>query len=884
MSSTTVKTTKYTYKSSAGGTTGSTDVTMEYGTDIGAFTRLEDKIRLLQEDLEFERELRQKIEREKSDLTVHLMQMSERLDEAEGSSESQIEMNKKRDTELSKLRKLLEDVHLESEETAHHLRKKHQEAILEIQDQLDQSNKHRAKIEKEKQKFQAEVYDLLAQVESAHKDKLAAQKTVEKYEVTVHEMNIRIEELSRTITEITAQRSRLSSENSDLMKEVQEYKVSLDNTNHIKLQLASQLEDLRRKYEDEERRRSTLETTVHALEMEVESYKTQLDEESELRIDLERQLVKISGECATYKTKYETECLAHADEVEELRRKMTQKTAEYEEQLEALLNKCSALEKAKSRLQSEVEVLVMDLEKATTHVQVLEKRIVQIEKINIELKTRVEEITSLYEGSQRDLKIKISDLQKANHEIEKLRDQLAVLTRENKKLTDELNDAKAHLSDATRRIHDMEIEIKRLENEREELSIAYREAETLRKQEETKAQRLSSELAAVRHDYERRLTAKEEELEAYRKQVAIEMDQLSQRLAEAEAKVKTEVARIKKKMQITITELEMSLDVSNKQNIDMQKTIKIQSTKITELQAHYDEVTRQLQQTIDQLGVSQRRCQSLTAELEEVRVSMEQALRAKRAVEQSLDESHSKVSELTTLNVNLTSAKGKLENEYLSLHNDYEEISKELRVTDERYNRTIVELKSVKDLMIEEQERIVKIESIKKSLEIEVRNLQIRIEEVETNALAGGRRVVSKLEARIRDIELELDEEKKRHAETQKIMRKKEHRVKELLLQTEEDHKTVTMLNDAVEKLTEKVKVYKRQLSEQEGMTQQNLTRVRRFQRELEAAEDRADQAESNLTFIRSRHRTIVTGPAAVKQVFVTTTEESSSSSMQQNY
>lgn len=57
-----------------------------------------------------------------------------------------------------------------------------------------------------------------------------------------------------------------------------------------------------------------------------------------------------------------------------------------------------------------------------------------------------------------------------------------------------------------------------------------------------------------------------------------------------------------------------------------------------------------------------------------------QALRAKRAVEQTLDEAHSKITELTTLNVNLTSAKGKLENEYLSLHNDYEEISKELRV------------------------------------------------------------------------------------------------------------------------------------------------------------------------------------------------------------
>ena len=50
------------------------------------------------------------------------MGLSERLEEAEGSSESVAKMNKKRDAELAKLRKLLEDVHLESEETAHHLR------------------------------------------------------------------------------------------------------------------------------------------------------------------------------------------------------------------------------------------------------------------------------------------------------------------------------------------------------------------------------------------------------------------------------------------------------------------------------------------------------------------------------------------------------------------------------------------------------------------------------------------------------------------------------------------------------------------------------------------------------------------------------------------
>jgi flagellar biosynthesis chaperone FliJ len=59
----------------------------------------------------------------------------------------QFEINKKRDAELAKLRRLLEDVHMESEETAAILRKKHQEAIGDYQDQLEQLAKARQKYE-----------------------------------------------------------------------------------------------------------------------------------------------------------------------------------------------------------------------------------------------------------------------------------------------------------------------------------------------------------------------------------------------------------------------------------------------------------------------------------------------------------------------------------------------------------------------------------------------------------------------------------------------------------------------------------------------------------------------------------------------------------------
>lgn len=71
------------------------------------------------------------------------------------------------------------------------------------------------------------------------------------------------------------------------------------------------------------------------------------------------------------------------------------------------------------------------------------------------------------------------------------------------------------------------------------------------------------------------------------------------------------------------------------------------------------------------------------------------------------------------------------------------------QLCDERYQKVQVELKHTVEILHEEQERIIKIEAIKKSLEIEVKNISVRLEEVEANAIVGGKRIISKLEARV---------------------------------------------------------------------------------------------------------------------------------------
>ena len=159
---------------------------------------------------------------------------------------------------------------------------------------------------------------------------------------------------------------------------------------------------------------------------------------------------------------------------------------------------------------------------------------------------------------------------------------------------------------------------------------------------------------------------------------------------EAETKLKTEITRIKKKMMITITELEMSLDVANKTNIDLQKTIKKQSLQLTEIQAHYDDIQRQLQQTLDQYAVAQRRISSLVAEVDEVRANYETALRGKKSAEIAAEEAGNKITELSNYNVSLVSMKNKLEQELSTIASDYEEVSRELRASDERYQKVQV--------------------------------------------------------------------------------------------------------------------------------------------------------------------------------------------------
>merc|ERR1712038_1116468 len=93
---------------------------------------IQSRVEELEEELEAERQARAKAERQRSDLAKELESLGERLNEAGGATHAQVELNKKREAEVGKLRKDLEEANIQHETTLISLKKKHQDAVSEM--------------------------------------------------------------------------------------------------------------------------------------------------------------------------------------------------------------------------------------------------------------------------------------------------------------------------------------------------------------------------------------------------------------------------------------------------------------------------------------------------------------------------------------------------------------------------------------------------------------------------------------------------------------------------------------------------------------------------------------------------------------------------------
>lgn len=124
-----------------------------------------------------------------------------------------------------------------------------------------------------------------------------------------------------------------------------------------------------------------------------------------------------------------------------------------------------------------------------------------------------------------------------------------------------------------------------------------------------------------------------------------------------------------------------------------------------------------------------------------------------------------------------------ISNHFLSRQSDLDELLNEAKNSEEKAKKAMVDAARLADELRAEQDHAQTQEKLRKALETQIKELQVRLDEAEANALKGGKKAIQKLEQRVRELENELDGEQRRHADAQKNLRKSERRIKELSFQ-----------------------------------------------------------------------------------------------------
>ena len=393
---------------------------------------------------------------------------------------------------------------------------------------------------------------------------------------------------------------------------------------------------------------------------------------------------------------------------------------------------------------------------------------------------------------------------------------------------------------------------KRLEAEKLELEAALAEAEGVLEQTENKVLRAAFELEQVKKEIARRVEEKETEFSNTRKNYGKALEGMQVAL-ETETKAKVELARVKKKLEADVLDLTGNLEHANAANTESQKNIKRIGVSIREMQSKYEDESHAKAAEQDRLLAGERKANSLNNQLEELKTLLEQSDRNRRLLEQELADSNEGLSELTCQNQSINGARQKCENEVRTIGADLDEMTSEAAVSEEKAKRAMVDAARLATELRAEQDQAVALERENKLLAAQVKDAQLRCDEAETNALKGGKKAIATMETRIRELESELNAESRRYADHQKNLRKTERHIKELIFSQDEDRKNHERMQSMVDNLQAKIKCYKKQIEEAEGIAALNLSKYKQVQTSLSVRLEEAEAVEAAAARARAR-------------------------------
>uniref|UniRef100_A0A3Q2CN26 Myosin-10-like n=1 Tax=Cyprinodon variegatus TaxID=28743 RepID=A0A3Q2CN26_CYPVA len=798
----------------------------------------------LKEEVENERVMRERAEKQRRDLGEELEALRTELEDSLDTTAAQQELRSRREMELNDLQRGIEEETRRHEAQLSEVRIKHNAAIESLQEQLDNSKRS---LEKAKSVLEEERLHLTEEIKNLQASRLESERGRKR-------ADSQLQELTARLTQADREREDREERLHKLQCEIEGLSSNLTSSDSKSLRLAkevssleSQLHDAKELLQDETRQKMALSSRVRALEEEKNGLMERLEEEEEKAKELSRQIQTHTQQLAELRKQSE-EVSTAVETGEETRRKLqreldsaVQKERQKEEEKERV-------ERQRERLREELEDMTIALQRERQNCTALEKRQKKFDQCLAEEKAvsaRLAEERDKAEADSRERETKCLFLSRSLQEVQDQRDELE---RANKQLRQEMEQLVNQQDDVGKNVHELERTKRSLETEVQNLRAQTQELEEELNEAENLRLRLEVNMQALKAQFEREISNNEEKGEEKRRALS---KQLEIHLEE-ERTQRSQAVAAKKQLEAELQEAEAQLEAVGRGKEDSVKQLRRLQGQMKEILRELDETKLSRDDVIAQSKDSEKKIQTLEAEVlhltEELAVSDKQ----KRQAQQERDELSEEMVNNTSGNA-LFDEKRRLEARVSQLEEELEEEQTNAELLAERQRKTALQVETLTVQLQGERTLAQKAEASREQLERQNKELRTRVEELEGAVRGKNKLSVAALEAKIDSMEEQLEQE--RQAITSKMARKTEKKLKEALMQAEDERRHADRYKEQLDKSMIRLKQLKRQLEEVEEENSRSNAQKRKLQRELEELTDSSQTMTREISSLRTQLR-----------------------------
>ncbi|CAD6193083.1 unnamed protein product [Caenorhabditis auriculariae] len=796
-------------------------------------------------------EIKVRLQMKKEELEDMVADMRERLSEEEHRSEK---LNEERIKQLETVRDLEEQ--LEQEEQTRqklHIDKTNsdqkarilEEKLVELQDAYD-------KLLKEKRILEEKVEVLTSQLMEYEERAKHGVKAKGKLENQVHEMEQDLQRERQLRAELDQQKRKLIADLEDNRELLEEKRSKVEELNGQLIKREEELQQQLTKCDEEsgnvallQRQMRDMQMTIEELREDVESERTARNKAEMTRREVVAQLEKVKGDV-----------LDKVDEATMLQDLMARKDEEVNNVKRTLEQTVSSLEMKmedqKMKMSRQIEELHEQVEQQKKLRSSVEKNKTQLDQERADMaqeiallqaqKAEADKRRKTQEAQLMDIQSQMADgedhRRQMHEQLEKTREELDYLLRTRE-------EEEHHFANMTRKLGSAEAQLQELNDQiQEETKAKINFINRVRQLEEEKNALLEErdeaegakvylekELGAARQQIgDSRRKAEDSfvhQMEELKKKHHRDLENLQAQLAESETN-KERMLQSKKKVQQELEDLTMELENSRSSSREMEKRQKKFDLQLAEERANVQKALVDRDAHAQESRDRETRILSLINEVESFKEQLEDNDRIKRQLQQELQDSISNKDDFGKNVHELEKAKRALEAELADRKAQMEELEDAVQIAEDARLRLEVNLQALRS----EHER-------------SINNKEVEAEE--------KRRSLIK---QIRDLEAELENERRGKSGISSQKKKMESHIAELEQQLEVANRLKDEYNKQLKKNQQIIKDYQHECEETRQTKEDLAAQLREVERKLRAVETEREQlreANETLSAIRKQ-------------------------------